>query len=166
MKNNDNIKQTKKQNAKKSDGAPQTPMQTQYAEIKKDYQDCLLFYRMGDFYEMFGDDALVASKALNITLTARNTKGKAENAMPMCGVPYHAADVYLTKLMEQGFKVAICEQMEDPKLAKGLVKREVIRVITPGTLMDSELLPEDGANYLAAVFPLAKGYGQIGRAHV
>ncbi len=159
MKNNDNIKQTKKQNAKKSDGAPQTPMQTQYAEIKKDYQDCLLFYRMGDFYEMFGDDALVASKALNITLTARNTKGKAENAMPMCGVPYHAADVYLTKLMEQGFKVAICEQMEDPKLAKGLVKREVIRVITPGTLMDSELLPEDGANYLAAVFPLAKGYG-------
>ncbi len=136
-----------------------TPMQAQYAAIKKDYQDCLLFYRMGDFYEMFGDDALVASKALNITLTARNSRGKDENAMPMCGVPYHAADVYIAKLIEQGFKVAICEQTEDPKQAKGLVRREVIRVITPGTLVDGSLLKEDGANYLAAVFPLAQGYG-------
>lgn len=138
--------------------AAPTPMQAQYAEIKKDYQDCLLFYRMGDFYEMFGDDALVASRALNITLTARNTRKDSENAMPMCGVPYHAADVYIAKLIEQGFKVAICEQTEDPKLAKGLVRREVIRVITPGTLVDSSLLQEDGANYLAAVFPLAQGY--------
>lgn len=136
-----------------------TPMQAQYTAIKKDYQDCLLFYRMGDFYEMFGDDALVASKALNITLTSRNSRGKDENAMPMCGVPYHAADVYIAKLIEQGFKVAICEQTEDPKLAKGLVRREVIRVITPGTLVDGSLLKEDGANYLAAVFPLAQGYG-------
>ncbi len=147
-----NNKETKKT-------AAPTPMQAQYAEIKKDYQDCLLFYRMGDFYEMFGDDALVASKALNITLTSRNTRSGSENALPMCGVPYHAADVYIAKLIEQGFKVAICEQTEDPKLAKGLVRREVIRVITPGTLVDSSLLKEDGANYLAAVFPLAQGYG-------
>ncbi len=133
-----------------------TPMQAQYDEIKRDYPDCLLFYRMGDFYEMFGEDAIVGSKALEITLTSRN---KNEHAMPMCGVPYHAADVYIAKLIEQGFKVAICDQMEDPKLAKGLVKREVTRVITPGTVIDGNLLKENAASYLAAVFPTAEGYG-------
>lgn len=133
-----------------------TPMQAQYDEIKRDYPDCLLFYRMGDFYEMFGEDAIVGSKALDITLTSRN---KNEHAMPMCGVPYHAADTYIARLIEQGFKVAICDQMEDPKLAKGLVKREVTRVITPGTVIDGNLLKENTASYLAAVFPTAEGYG-------
>lgn len=133
-----------------------TPMQAQYDEIKRDYPDCLLFYRMGDFYEMFGEDAIVGSKALEITLTSRN---KNEHAMPMCGVPYHAADTYIAKLIDQGFKVAICDQMEDPKLAKGLVKREVTRVITPGTVIDGNLLKENAASYLAAVFPTAEGYG-------
>ncbi len=133
-----------------------TPMQLQYNQIKQEYPDCLLFYRMGDFYEMFDDDALIGSKALDITLTSRS---KDENASPMCGVPYHAADVYIARLIEQGFNVAICEQVEDPKTAKGLVKREVVRVITPGTVIDSNLIREDGANYLAAVFPTASGYG-------
>lgn len=133
-----------------------TPMQQQYNQIKQEYPDCLLFYRMGDFYEMFDDDALIGSKALDITLTSRS---KDENASPMCGVPYHAADVYIARLIEQGFNVAICEQVEDPKTAKGLVKREVVRVITPGTVIDSNLIREDGANYLAAVFPTASGYG-------
>jgi DNA mismatch repair protein MutS len=131
-------------------------MQVQYFEIKKQYPDCLLFYRMGDFYEMFADDALVGSKALDIALTSRS---KGENALPMCGVPYHAAEMYIAKLIEQGFKVAICDQMEDPKLAKGLVKREVTRVITPGTVIDGNLLKENSASYLAAVFPLADGFG-------
>lgn len=134
-----------------------TPMMVQYYEIKKDYPDCLLFYRMGDFYEMFGEDAIVGSKALEITLTGKNAGP--EGRIPMCGVPFHACDSYIAKLIEQGFKVAICEQVEDPKQAKGLVKRDVIRVITPGTLVDGTLLKADDANYLAAVFPCAKGYG-------
>lgn len=133
-----------------------TPMQVQYRQIKEDYPDCLLFYRMGDFYEMFDDDALIGSKALDIMLTSRS---KDENASPMCGVPYHAADVYIAKLLDQGFNVAICEQVEDPKTAKGLVRREVVRVITPGTVMDSSLITEGGPNYLAAVFPIGEGYG-------
>ena len=106
-----------------------TPMMQQYMEVKNQYKDCILFYRLGDFYEMFFDDALTASKVLEITLTGRDC-GQPERA-PMCGVPYHACDVYLNKLIENGFKVAICEQVEDPKLAKGIVKREVIRVVTP-----------------------------------
>ena len=133
-----------------------TPMQQQYNQIKQEYPDCLLFYRMGDFYEMFDDDALVGAKALDITLTSRS---KDENASPMCGVPYHAADVYIARLIEQGYNVAICEQVEDPKTAKGLVKREVVRVITPGTVIDSNLIREEAANYLAAVFPTAGGFG-------
>lgn len=133
-----------------------TPMQAQYNDIKRQYQDCLLLYRMGDFYEMFGDDAIVGAKALDIQLTSRS---KSADAMPMCGVPYHAAESYIARLMEQGFKVAICDQMEDPKLAKGLVKREVTRVITPGTVIDDTLLKENAASYLAAVFPMADGFG-------
>ena len=108
-----------------------TPMMQQYMATKEQYQDCILFYRLGDFYEMFFDDALVASKELEITLTGKNC-GQEERA-PMCGIPYHAADSYLTKLVNKGYKVAICEQVEDPKLAKGIVKREVIRIVTPGT---------------------------------
>lgn len=133
-----------------------TPMQAQYNEIKAQYQDCLLLYRMGDFYEMFGDDAIVGAKALDIQLTSRS---KGADAQPMCGVPYHAAQNYIARLIEQGYKVAICDQMEDPKLSKGLVKREVTRVITPGTVIDDSMLHEGAASYLAAVFPTADGYG-------
>ena len=111
-----------------------TPMMQQYLETKKQYPDCILFYRLGDFYEMFFDDALTASKELEITLTGKNC-GLEERA-PMCGVPYHAVESYLDKLVSKGYKVAICEQMEDPKLAKGLVKRDVVRIVTPGTNLD------------------------------
>ena len=106
-------------------------MMQQYMQTKSQYEDCILFYRLGDFYEMFFDDALKASKALEITLTGKDC-GLEERA-PMCGIPYHAVDSYLNKLVAKGFKVAICEQMEDPKTAKGIVRREVIRVVTPGT---------------------------------
>ena len=128
-----------------------TPMLKQFQMIKDQYKDCLLFYRMGDFYEMFGDDALIASRELEIVLTAK-AAGK-DVKLPMCGVPYHAVDGYLAKLIAKGYKVAICEQIEDPKLAKGIVKRDVIRVVTPGTLVESQLLNEDANNYLMAVWP-------------
>lgn len=107
-----------------------TPMVKQYLEIKSAYRDAILLFRLGDFYEMFNEDAEIASKVLNITLTRRND-------MPMCGVPYHAVDAYIEKLLEAGYKVAICEQVEDPSTAKGVVKREVVRVITPGTYIES-----------------------------
>ena len=134
-----------------------TPMMQQYLETKKDYQDCILFYRLGDFYEMFYEDALVASKELEITLTGKNC-GQEERA-PMCGVPYHAVEGYLNKLVSKGYKVAICEQMEDPKLAKGIVKREVIRVVTPGTNIDMQSLDEAKNNYLMCIVYLADKYG-------
>ena len=126
-----------------------TPMMQQYLETKKDYQDCILFYRLGDFYEMFYEDALVASKELEITLTGKNC-GQEERA-PMCGVPYHAVEGYLNKLVSKGYKVAICEQMEDPKLAKGIVKREVVRIVTPGTNMDVQAMDAGKNNYLMSV---------------
>ena len=126
-----------------------TPMMQKYMETKKEYEDCILFYRLGDFYEMFFDDALKASKALEITLTGKSC-GLEERA-PMCGVPYHAAETYLTKLVNKGFKVAICEQVEDPKLAKGLVKREVVRVVTPGTNMNTQSLEETRNNFLMCI---------------
>ena len=127
-----------------------TPMMEQYFEIKNQYKDYILFYRLGDFYEMFFDDAITASRVLDLTLTGRDC-GESERA-PMCGVPYHAAEIYIGKLIDKGFKVAICEQMEDPALAKGLVKRDIIRVITPGTLLESDLLKENVNNYICAVF--------------
>lgn len=127
-----------------------TPMMQQYVEVKEKYKDCILFYRIGDFYEMFFEDAITASKVLEITLTGKDC-GQAERA-PMCGVPYHACDVYLNKLIENGFKVAICEQVEDPKLAKGLVKRDVIRVVTPGTNMSQAILDENTNNYLMSIY--------------
>lgn len=123
-----------------------TPMMQQYMAIKEQYKDCILFYRLGDFYEMFYDDALTASKELEITLTGKNC-GQEERA-PMCGVPYHAVDVYLNKLVAKGYKVAICEQAEDPKQAKGIVKREVIRIVTPGTNLSQQALDEGRNNYL------------------
>ncbi len=112
-----------------------TPMMQQYMETKKEYKDCILFYRLGDFYEMFFDDALTASRELEITLTGKNC-GLEERA-PMCGIPYHAVDGYLNKLVSKGYKVAICEQVEDPKQAKGIVKREVVRIVTPGTNLNT-----------------------------
>jgi len=127
-----------------------TPMMTQYLEIKEQYRDYVLFYRLGDFYEMFFEDAQMVSRELDLTLTGRDC-GEKERA-PMCGVPYHASDVYIGKLIAAGHKVAICEQVEDPALAKGLVKREVVRVITPGTVIESDLLSETKNNYLAAIY--------------
>ena len=109
-----------------------SPMMQQYMEIKGKHQDCILFFRLGDFYEMFYEDAKLASKELELTLTGKNC-GQEERA-PMCGVPFHSADTYIAKLVEKGYKVAICEQVEDPKFAKGIVKREVTQIVTPGTV--------------------------------
>ncbi len=131
-----------------------TPLLTQYKEIKQRHRDSILFFRMGDFYEMFYDDAITASRILEITLTARN-KEKGED-VPMCGVPYHSASPYIAKLIKKGFKVAICEQLEDPKTAKGIVKRDVVRIITPGTTIDPLLLDSRENNFIAAVYPVVK----------
>ena len=134
-----------------------TPAMKQYQNIKGDYPDSILFFRIGDFYEMFFDDAITASKALNITLTSRD-KNK-ENPVPMCGVPHHAVDIYIGRLIRKGFKVAVCEQMEDPKTVKGVVKREVIRVITPGTVLNPHLLGEKENNFFISLYPNQRGYG-------
>lgn len=126
-----------------------TPMMQQYLETKKEYQDCILLYRLGDFYEMFYEDALLASKELEITLTGKSC-GQEERA-PMCGVPHHALEGYLSKLVSKGHKVAICEQMEDPKLTKGIVKREVVRIVTPGTNLNLQAIEESRNNYLLCI---------------
>lgn len=126
-----------------------TPMMRQYREAKAAHPEAILFFRMGDFYEMFDDDAILASKELDITLTARSA-GE-EGKIPMCGVPYHAVENYIARLIDKGYRVAICEQMEDPKAVKGLVKRDIIRIISPGTVVENALLPEGNHNYLAAV---------------
>ncbi len=126
-----------------------TPMMQKYLETKAEYPDCILFYRLGDFYEMFFEDALTASRELEITLTGKDC-GQEERA-PMCGVPYHAVEGYLNRLVNKGYKVAICEQVEDPKLAKGLVKREVVRIVTPGTNIDSNALDENKNSYLMCI---------------
>ena len=126
-----------------------TPMMKQYLEVKEEYDEYILMYRLGDFYECFFDDALIASRELELTLTARDC-GDGKRAA-MCGVPFHKADVYIGKLVEKGYKVAICEQTEDPKLAVGLVKREVTRVVTPGTVTDGSLLSEGKNNFLASL---------------
>ena len=139
------------------DEAKLSPMMRQYLESKKEVPDALLFYRIGDFYEMFFEDAIKASKALDLVLTGKDC-GLEERA-PMCGIPYHAADSYVSKLVFQGFKVAIGEQVEDPKLAKGLVKREIIRVITPGTQTEETALEEGKNNYLSAIYPGNSGIG-------
>lgn len=134
-----------------------TPLMKQYRDIKRQHLDAILLFRMGDFYEMFDQDALTASKVLEITLTARNKSKGIET--PLCGFPYHAAEGYIAKLIRRGFKVAVCEQVEDPKLAKGIVKREVIRVVTPGTVLDSNLLDAKDNNYLASLYPSKNGFG-------
>ena len=134
-----------------------SPMMTEYLKTKEQYKDCILFYRLGDFYEMFFDDALTVTKELEITLTGKDC-GLEERA-PMCGVPYHAAETYIKRLIEKGHKVAICEQVEDPKLAKGLVKREVIRVVTPGTTLDAASLDESKNNYLMSIVSMEDHFG-------
>src|SRR5437016_10152107 len=125
-----------------------TPLMRQYLEVKDRHPDCVVFFRLGDFYEMFFDDAVVVARALDLTLTSRD-KGK-ENPIPMCGVPHHSARHYLAKLVERGFKVAIVEQMEYPKNARGIVKREVVRIVTPVTVVDDEQLDPKAPQYLAA----------------
>lgn len=136
--------------------AKYTPMMEQYLGIKEQYPDCILLYRLGDFYEMFFDDAITASKVLEIALTGRDC-GQEERA-PMCGVPYHSVDTYIPRLIENGFKVAICEQLEDPSEAKGIVRRDVVRVITPGTIIDQNMLDEKSNNYLCCTY-IDKGFG-------
>ncbi|NIQ00555.1 MAG: DNA mismatch repair protein MutS [Nitrospinaceae bacterium] len=142
---------------KKKTGTDDTPMMQQYQSIKREYPDAILFFRMGDFYEMFNEDAKTASKILEIALTSRN-KNQA-NPVPMCGIPHHSSNLYISKLVRQGKKIAICEQVEDPRLAKGLVKREVVRVITPGTVLEDHLLDPKSHHYLASVYAGREGTG-------
>ena len=137
--------------------AEYSPMMQQYFEIKKQHQDAILFYRLGDFYEMFFDDALIASRELDLTLTGRNC-GQDERA-PMCGVPFHSYESYMARLIAKGYKVAICEQVEDPATAKGLVKRDIIRVVTPGTVIESSMLQDDKNNYICSVYLKGKKAG-------
>ena len=145
------------EDAMKMENARITPMMRQYFEIKEQYKDAILMYRLGDFYEMFFDDALTASRVLEITLTGRDC-GQEERA-PMCGVPFHSADSYIAKLVSRGYKVAICEQVEDPATAKRIVKRDVVRIVTPGTVIESNMLDESKNNYLASVFVSDKNCG-------
>ena len=134
-----------------------SPMMQQYLEIKNQHKDEILFYRIGDFYEMFFDDAVTASRELDLTLTGKQC-GLAERA-PMCGVPFHSYEGYVARLIAKGYKVAICEQMEDPATAKGLVKRDIIRVVTPGTVISSSMLEDSKNNYLCAVYADSARYG-------
>ena len=134
-----------------------SPMMQRYLETKKEYEDCILFYRLGDFYEMFFDDAITASRELELTLTGKDC-GQEERA-PMCGIPHHAAEIYVSRLIAKGYKVAICEQLEDPKKTKGIVKRGVIRVVTPGTLVDSNMLEERKNNYIMSIFKTGIYFG-------
>jgi DNA mismatch repair protein MutS len=130
----------------------------QYNRIKSQHKDAILFFRMGDFYEMFFDDARVASRELDIVLTSRDRE-KDGQKIPLAGFPHHAAESYISRMIKKGYKVAICEQVEDPKLAKGIVKREVVRIVTPGTVLESGLLQDRSNNYLASISPMFKGSG-------
>ena len=136
-----------------------TPMMRQYLEIKERHPDCILFFRLGDFYEMFADDAKLASHELDLMLTTRDRGKEKSEQVPMCGVPYHSAESYIARLVARGYKVAICEQMEDPALAKGLVKRDITRIVTPGTVIESSMLDESRNNYFACVFGEGGRYG-------
>ena len=135
-----------------SDASALTPVMRQYFAAKEQYPDCLMFCRIGDFYELFYEDAILVARELQLTLTARDREKK----QPMCGVPYHAAEIYLQRLLKKGYRVALCEQMEDPKTVKGIVKREVTRVLTPGTAIDPALGAEQ-SNYLASVVVMGSG---------
>ena len=129
-------------------------MMQQYIEIKNNYKDYILFYRLGDFYEMFYEDALVASKELELTLTARA-------GTPMCGVPHHSCEGYIKKLIDKGFKVAICEQTTDPALSKGLVERDIVRLVSAGTVIEASMLEEGVNNYIACIYAGKTGYGLV-----
>ena len=139
--------------------ADTTPMMKQYLQMKEDHPDCILFFRLGDFYEMFNEDAKLVSKELELTLTSRDRNKPAEERTPMCGVPYHSADAYISRLIAKGYKVAICEQMEDPATAKGLVERDIIRIITPGTVIASSMLDEGRNNFLCSIYEDGTGAG-------
>ncbi|MBO5868132.1 MAG: DNA mismatch repair protein MutS, partial [Oscillospiraceae bacterium] len=132
-------------------------MKRQYNAIKAENQDCILFFRLGDFYEMFDDDARLAARELDLTLTTRDRSKPKEEQTPMCGVPYHSVDSYIARLVSKGYKVAICEQTEDPANAKGIVQRGITRIVTPGTVTESCMLDESKNNYLACL------YGDEGR---
>ena len=134
-----------------------TPMMRQYLEIKEQNKDSILFFRLGDFYEMFNEDAKLAARELDLTLTSRDRSKPKEEQTPMCGVPYHSVDSYIARLVQKGYKVAICEQMEDPALAKGLVERDITRIVTPGTVTESCMLDESKNNYMGCL------YGEGGR---
>ncbi len=136
-----------------------TPMQRQYLQIKERNQDCILFFRLGDFYEMFNEDAQVASRELDLTLTTRDRSKPKDEQTPMCGVPYHSVDAYIARLVQKGYKVAICEQMTDPALTKGLVEREITRIVTPGTVTESCMLEESRNNYYGCLFGLEDKFG-------
>ena len=138
-----------------------TPMMKQYLEIKEQNKDSILFFRLGDFYEMFGSDARTASRELDLTLTTRDKdKNKSfDEKVPMCGIPYHSSEGYIARLIAKGYKVAICEQMEDPALAKGLVERDITRIITPGTVTESCMLEECKNNYMGCVFGQSGQFG-------
>ncbi len=154
--------------------AEMTPMMKQYLEIKRDNPDSILFFRLGDFYEMFSDDARIASKELDLTLTSRDKDPKKapEEKMPMCGIPYHASEAYIARLIAKGYKVAICEQMEDPATAKGLVKRDIIRVVTPGTVIDAACLDDKASNFICGIYMDSRSAGvafcdiTTGKAHL
>ena len=139
--------------------AEATPMMRQYLQMKAEHPDCILMFRLGDFYEMFNDDAKLVSKELDLTLTTRDRSKPAEERTPMCGVPYHSVEAYIARLIAKGYKVAICEQMEDPATAKGLVDRDIIRIVTPGTVIDSSMLEEGRNNFIAAVCLTGEGAG-------
>ena len=136
-----------------------TPMKRQYNEIKERNQDCILFFRLGDFYEMFDEDAKIAARELDLTLTTRDRGKPKEEQTPMCGVPYHSVDAYIARLVQKGYKVAICEQMQDPATTKGLVERDITRIVTPGTVTESCMLDENRNNYIACVYGLEGKFG-------
>ena len=136
-----------------------TPMRRQYQQIKDQHKDCILMFRLGDFYEMFDEDAKLTARELDLTLTTRDRGKPKEEQTPMCGVPYHSVDSYIARLVQKGYKVAICEQMEDPATAKGLVKRDIIRVVTPGTVIDAACLDDKSGNYLCGIYLDSQGGG-------
>jgi DNA mismatch repair protein MutS len=137
-------------NRNEVDRSKLSPGMKQYMEIKDNYNEEMLFFRLGDFYELFFEDAILCSRELELTLTSKN--GGLEERIPMCGVPFHSVKPYIEKLVSKGYKVAICEQLEDPKQAKGIVKRDVVRIVTPGTVIESSMLDEGKNNFLASVY--------------
>src|ERR671911_2505810 len=147
-----------------SSTATATPAMRQYLEAKRQHRDAIVFFRMGDFYEMFYEDALVAARTLDLTLTSRS-KDAGGNGIPMCGVPFHAMDGYLARLVKKGFRVAICEQVEDPRKAKGLVRREVVRVVSPGTLTDANYLDAREPAFLMSIVATSVATGQDHQAY-